>query len=128
MRHGTLEEFKRIQDLTKEWWFPTLDRGAGALLHFAVDHGRLDMIKYLIEEIRVPVNQLSLNNGWTPLHRCARLVHYTHAPFFDIFEYLLAWGADPAIKTQASKDDDDSADEKDCTALDLVVEKARLFE
>ena len=119
-----MEDFKRIQDLTKEWWFPTLDRGAGALLHFAVDHGRLDMIKYLIEEIRVPVNQLSLNHGWTPLHRCARLVHYTHAPFFDIFECLLASGADPAIKTKPNDDNDESMLYKDCTAFDLVVEKA----
>ena len=100
MRNGTLEEFTKIQEQTKEWWSPTLDRGAGALIHFAVDHGRLDMVRHLLENLRVPVNQQSLNGQWTPLHRCARMIHYKHAPYFAIFELLLTHGADPDLETE----------------------------
>ena len=100
MRNGTLEDFKSIQEQTKEWWSATLDRGAGALIHFAVDHGRLDVVRYLLDDLRVPVNHQSLNGQWTPLHRCARMVHYKHAPYFEIFELLLAQGADPDLETE----------------------------
>jgi hypothetical protein len=117
VRTSTLESFLDIQERTKEWWFPTLDRGAGALIHFAVDHGRLDMVKYLIEELKVPVNHQALNGNWTPLHRCARMVHYKHAPFFDIFELLLAHGGDPELET-----------EEGLTAMDLVVQKGFQWE
>lgn len=99
-----------------------MDRGAGSLLHFAVDHGRLDMVTYLIDNVKVPVNQQSLNGLWTPLHRCAQIIHYNHAPFFDIFEFLLARGADPTLQTSAASDDDDC---HPCTAIELVVNKAR---
>ena len=100
VRNGTLGEFTEIQEQTKEWWSPTLDRGAGALIHFAVDHGRLDMVRHLLENLLVPVNHQSLNGQWTPLHRCARMVHYKHAPYFAIFELLLAHGADPDLETE----------------------------
>ena len=40
VRVGDLALFKRIEEETSDWWFPTLDRGAGAALHFAVDHGQ----------------------------------------------------------------------------------------
>jgi hypothetical protein len=40
VRHGDLAEFKRIEASSGDWWFPTLDRGAGAALHFAVDHAQ----------------------------------------------------------------------------------------
>ena len=121
VRRGTLEEFEQIQNDTAEWWFPTLDRGAGSLIHFAVDHGRLDMVTHLVETLQVPVNQQALNGLWTPLHRCARLIHYKHAPFFDIFEFLLKHGADPNLVTA-----DDDEDCPPCTALDLVVKKVRI--
>ena len=113
----SLDDFKQIQEQTKEWWSPTLDRGAGALIHFAVDHGRLDMVRYLVEELNVPVNHQSLNGQWTPLHRCARMVHYKHAPYFDIFEYLLAHGADPELEC-----------EEGLVALDLVVQTGYQWE
>lgn len=92
------------------------------MLHFAVDHGRLDMVTYLIMTVKVPINQQSLNGLWTPLHRCARLIHYKHAPFFEIFEFLLQHGADPMLQTA---DDDDEC--PPCTPFDLVVHKARLL-
>ena len=122
VRQGGLEEFKRIQAATQEWWFPTLDRGAGAVLHFAVDHGKFDIVKYLIEDLQVPVNQRSHNGGWTPIHRCAHLVHYKNEPRFEIFEYLLQHGANPHLLTWDEKDDYF----KPCTAFDLVVQKVRV--
>jgi hypothetical protein len=39
LRLGDLAEFSRIEHLDRDWWFITLDRGAGAALHFAVLHG-----------------------------------------------------------------------------------------
>lgn len=124
VRSGNLGEFQKIQESSKEWWFPTLDRGAGALLHFAVDHGQIDMVKYLVESAMVPINQKSHNGDWTPLHRCAHMVHYKHAPFFDIFEYLLQHGADPSLRTASGYDGKDEYFPS-CTPLDLVVKKVR---
>lgn len=113
VRTSTIDEFKRVQEATEEWWSPTLDRGAGCALHFAVDAGRLDMVRYLLEEVKVPVNQqASLNCNWTPLHRCSRMVHYTHAPFMDIFEFLLGHGADPSLP-----------DEQGLVPIELVVKQ-----
>jgi hypothetical protein len=117
VRNGTLEDFNVIQEQTKEWWSPNLDRGAGALIHFAVDHGRLDMVRHLLKDLRVPVNHQSLNGHWTPLHRCARMIHYKHAPYFAIFELLLAQGADPDLET-----------EDGFVSRDLVVQKGYQWE
>ena len=41
VRRGDLTEFKTIEAETADWWFPTLDRGAGAALHIAADHGQV---------------------------------------------------------------------------------------
>jgi hypothetical protein len=41
VRCGDLTEFKTIEAETADWWFPTLDRGAGAALHIAADHGQV---------------------------------------------------------------------------------------
>ena len=89
-----------------------MDRGAGALLHFAVDHGRLAMVRFLVEQRGVAVNQRVAGTGATPLHRCAAVAHYKHASFMEIFDYLLAAGADPGLRTH------DGAG-----VLDLTVEK-----
>jgi hypothetical protein len=35
-----LEVFKEIEEESGDWWFPTLDRGAGAALHFAAEDGQ----------------------------------------------------------------------------------------
>ena len=99
-----------------------MDRGAGALLHFAVDHGQFDMVKFLIDQRGVPVNQRCRATGWTPLHRCAFIAHYKHAPFLQIFEYLLSHGADPELKTLGDRHRPQPA-----TALDLAVNKVRFF-
>lgn len=47
------------------------------------------MVKFLIEERGVEVNQRAISNGWTPLHRAARVAHYNTAPHLEVFEYLL---------------------------------------
>lgn len=118
IRFGDLPAFLKIESACQAWWSPTLDRGAGPLLHFAVDHGQLSMVKFLVEQRGVFVNQRCNNStGWTPLHRCAYVAHYRNAPHMDVFEYLLAHGADPALKTYA-------ADGKPASSiLDLAVHK-----
>jgi Ankyrin repeats (many copies) len=118
IRFGDLPAFLQIESACQAWWHPTLDRGAGALLHFAVDHGQLSMVKFLVEQKNVPVNQRCNNRtGWTPLHRCAHVAHYRNAPHMEVFEYLLASGADPALKTFA-------ADGKPASSIvDLAVNK-----
>ncbi len=84
VRFGNLALFQRIEAACGDWWFPTLDRGAGAALHIAADHGQLAAARFLIAQRGVPVNQLDLTHGWTPLMRCAHVVHYKHAPFFQV--------------------------------------------
>ena len=120
VRFGDFEALARIESAASGWWFPTLDRGAGALLHFAVDHGRLSMVKFLVEERKVEVNQRDKSTGWTPLHRCAYVVHYRHAPYFEIFEYLLSRGADPNLLSYGDNVYDTKGGLK---TLDLVVKK-----
>lgn len=95
IRHGDLEEFKRIEAASGDWWFPTLDRGAGAALHIAVDHAQarhapprapratpaltppraaqLEAVRFLLDERGAEVNQQDRELGWTPLHRAARM-------------------------------------------------------
>lgn len=41
LRFGKISAFKDIEAESVDWWFPTLDRGSGALIHFAVDHGQV---------------------------------------------------------------------------------------
>ena len=84
LRFGDIPRFKQIEAACEGWWFPTLDRGAGALLHLVVDHGQLAAVKFLIEQRGVEVNQRDATHGWTPLHRCARVAHYRHAPFLQV--------------------------------------------
>lgn len=121
IRFGDLTSFLRIEAACKAWWTPTMDRGAGALLHFAVEHGRLQLVKFLLEERGVPVNQRCIRTGWTPLHRCAHVAHYRHAPFLEIFEHLLRAGADASFKTYAI------GGTPAASILDLVVKKARII-
>ncbi len=40
LRLGNLNAFCEIEAESGDWWHPLLDRGAGAALHFAVDHGQ----------------------------------------------------------------------------------------
>ncbi len=42
LRLGDLRKFKEVERESGDWWFPTLDRGSGACLHFAADHGQVN--------------------------------------------------------------------------------------
>ncbi|KAL4855434.1 hypothetical protein ACK3TF_003975 [Chlorella vulgaris] len=106
LRLGDLSRWLEIEKETELWYFPTLDRGAGATLHFAADHGQLRVAKFLIEKRHVEVNQIDSGRGWTPLVRCARMAHYKNAPYLELFEYLLQQGADPSILSYPSPDPD----------------------
>ncbi|KAL4452734.1 hypothetical protein ABPG75_008396 [Micractinium tetrahymenae] len=97
IRFGDLKRFLEIEAACKEWFFPTLDRGAGTLLHIAADHGQLQAAKFLIEQRGVDVNQQDRSHGWTPLMRAARVAHYQDRPHMELFEYLLQKGADASI-------------------------------
>ena len=48
LRLGDLARFRRLEAACQGWYTPSLDRGAGAALHCAVDHGRLEAVKYLV--------------------------------------------------------------------------------
>ena len=41
LRLGDVARFKDIEAESRDWWFASLDRGAGAALHFAADHGQV---------------------------------------------------------------------------------------
>lgn len=97
IRFGDLMHFQEIEAACKEWYFPTLDRGAGALLHIAADHGQLAAAKFLVERRGVDVNQQDRAHGWTPLMRAARVAHYKDRQRMEVFEYLLQKGADASI-------------------------------
>jgi hypothetical protein len=47
LRLGDLRLFKEIERESGDWWFPTLDRGSGACLHFAVDHGQVTLSSHI---------------------------------------------------------------------------------
>jgi hypothetical protein len=41
LRLGDVARLKDIEAESRDWWFASLDRGAGAALHFAADHGQV---------------------------------------------------------------------------------------
>ena len=41
-------------------------------------------MRFLVEDRGVEVNQQDAKVGWTPLHRAARVAHYTHAPGIEV--------------------------------------------
>ena len=45
LRLGHLDHFEEIEEDSGDWWFPTMDRGAGAALHFAAEHGQVRSLK-----------------------------------------------------------------------------------
>ncbi|KAK9861407.1 hypothetical protein WJX84_003615 [Apatococcus fuscideae] len=99
LRLGNLELFKAIEKESTSWWSTQLDRGAGTVLHIAAEHGQLECVKFLVEQRGAHVNQQDYKQGWTPLHRCARMAHHRHAHFLHIFQYLLNHGANADLMT-----------------------------
>lgn len=107
LRCADLDRFRAIEAAAGHWWHPTLDRGAGAALHAAVDAGALASVRLLLATPRsVPVNQRDArpHGGWTPLHRAAVVAHHTHVPGLAVFEALLAAGADPGATVEVERD------------------------
>ena len=41
LRLGDITRFEHIERVDGAWWSVDMDRGAGAALHFAVDHGQV---------------------------------------------------------------------------------------
>ncbi|KAK1629532.1 hypothetical protein QYE76_003847 [Lolium multiflorum] len=70
---------------------PAADRGSGnRALHLAAMEGKMDVCRYLVEELRLDVNQ-SNDRGETPLFLSA---YFGRA---EVARYLLAHGADPKL-------------------------------
>ncbi|KAK9916185.1 hypothetical protein WJX75_009780 [Coccomyxa subellipsoidea] len=122
LRFGKLDRFREIEVESGDWWFPTLDRGAGAALHFAAECGQLECVRFLVEERGAAVNQRDLSRGRTPLHRCAHMAHHTHAPFLATFMYLLEQGADANILSA------EGPQSKPMSAVQVAVSKGRGWE
>jgi len=51
LRLGNIELFKEIEEESGDWWSPMMDRGAGALLHFAAEHGQVSFTVLIIKNI-----------------------------------------------------------------------------
>lgn len=62
-----------------------------------IGYGQLECVQFLVEQRGANVNQQDCQQGWTPLHRCARMAHHRHAPFLHIFQYLLDNGANAEL-------------------------------
>jgi ankyrin repeat protein len=80
---------------------------------------QLACVKFLVEQRKVEVNQRDLRKGWTPLLRCANMAHHTHAPYLEIFEYLLQQGADASLLS-----DPDPQTGRQLSAVDIAVQQA----
>jgi len=102
---GDIAAFVRHSATNCPWWTPTVDRGAGALLHIAVDHGQLAFVQWLVDKQMVLINQQDRSLGWTPLHRCARMAHSRSRPWLEVFEFLLSRGGDADILTYEGWED-----------------------
>ena len=45
---------------------------------------QLNAVRFLVEERAAEVNQVDAASGQTPLHRAARMAHYTGKPYFEV--------------------------------------------
>lgn len=63
LRTGDVRRFEAVEAACHGWWFPGLDRGAGAALHFAVDHGQVrggdPLLLFGVPTLPSPVPSLS---------------------------------------------------------------------
>lgn len=72
-------------------YVPSLRDEAASALEVAVDSGDLELVKYFVEELKVPINE----NEGTPL------ILISQEGYVDIFEYLLSKGADITAQNHA---------------------------
>lgn len=114
LRKGNLSLFREIERIDSEWYFPTLDRGAGSPLHAAASAGRLEVVRFLLSERATEINQQDRTRGLTPLHNVAARAHDTTRPYLELFDHLLENGADPNIEGDRGE-----------TVLEAAVEKGR---
>ncbi|KAM0936643.1 putative tetratricopeptide-like helical domain superfamily, ankyrin repeat-containing [Dioscorea sansibarensis] len=68
------------------------DANKRTALHFAAREGRIEVCKYLLEELKLDVD-VKDEDGETPLLHASRQGH------FDVAKYLLEQGADPSISS-----------------------------
>lgn len=84
---------------------------------------QLACVKFLVEARNAQVNQQTAKFGWTPLHHCARMAHYRHAPYLQIFQYLLEQGADPRLCTWLPDPQAKTRTGQQSLPLDMAVNK-----
>ena len=84
---------------------------------------QLACVKFLVEARNAQVNQQTAKSGWTPLHHCARMAHYRHAPYLQIFQYLLEQGADPRLCTWLPDPQAKTRTGQQSLPLDMAVNK-----
>jgi hypothetical protein len=44
---------------------------------------QLEVVRFLVEQRGVEINQQAIKTGWTPLMRCAQMAHYTNQPYMQ---------------------------------------------
>ena len=96
LRCGKLQQFKHIESESSDWWFPTLDRGSGACLHFAVDHGQVVWSSWSLWRALLPCcdsNFVQKEVSGGLLVACCILKHIA-----SYLQWMLDWGCKPSIK------------------------------
>ena len=84
---------------------------------------QLAIVRFLVEARGARVNQQAAKSGWTPLHHCARMAHYAHAPYMQIFQYLLQQGADPSLCTWRPDPQAKRNTQQPSAPMDMAVHK-----
>ena len=80
----------------------------GTILHYACQHGHLDLLKYIFENATNNMDFNSVNDfGWTPLHSASAFGKYEIVKF--LFENHEAKGIDVTIKTSSGDTAEDLA-------------------
>lgn len=89
---GDLEWLKNSLKISSEIVF---DKNGYATLHLACIHGRLNIIKYLIEGQNMSIN-LPSSQGWCPISLCIN--NNIGSKAVDCLKYLISKGADINVK------------------------------
>ncbi|CAF0798567.1 unnamed protein product [Brachionus calyciflorus] len=90
---GDLEWLKQTFKISAEKAF---DKDGFATIHLAAIHGRLNIIKYLVEEQNFDPNFPSAMHCWYPIHLC--ISNQIGSRAVECLKYLLEKGADINVK------------------------------
>lgn len=92
-RDGDLEA---LRQLVAGGWCATdvVDRHGSSALHYAAGSGRLDVCKYLMDELGVPAGQVQTKDGRTALHWAAR------NGWVEVCRWLVEKGISPDVGTR----------------------------